>query len=51
MILIQSNRRVTLGNILDVLEHKKHAATGDAVEEIRDVITYLRSNGGAWLGK
>lgn len=44
VILLQSNRRVTIGNILDVLEHKKHAANGQTMEALREVITYLRRN-------
>lgn len=43
LILIQSNLRVSIGNILDVLEHKKHSAHDDEIDNLRNAISYLRS--------
>ena len=42
IILLKSKRRVTIGNILDVLVHKKYAAKGHAFDELRETIISLR---------
>ena len=46
VILLQSGRRLTIGNILDVLEHKKHAFNGDIPEDLKETIRYLRGKSG-----
>lgn len=43
LILLQGNRRVTIGNILDVLEHKKHSTNENDIDNLRNTISYLRS--------
>lgn len=43
VILLESNRRIYIGNILDILEHKKHAASGHDLEELSETIAYIRS--------
>lgn len=43
LILLQGSRRVTIGNILDVLEHKKHSANEDDIDNLRNTINYLRN--------
>ncbi|EEJ9029299.1 hypothetical protein TL99_004543 [Salmonella enterica subsp. enterica] len=43
VVLLESNKRVYIGNILDILEYKKHAASGHNLEDLRDTIAYIRS--------
>jgi len=50
VILLHSGRRLTIGNILDVLEHKKDAFHDDTPEELKETIRYLRSKSGVTGG-
>lgn len=43
VVLLQSNRRVTIGTILDVLEHRRYAEKGAAAENLREAIAFIRS--------
>ncbi|HAT1685167.1 TPA: hypothetical protein I8Y21_006002 [Klebsiella oxytoca] len=40
--LLQNTRRVTIGNIVDLLEGKRHAASGERAEHLRAVLVFIR---------
>ncbi|EBY2753534.1 hypothetical protein DVF53_23400 [Salmonella enterica subsp. enterica serovar Kottbus] len=41
--LIRNGRRVTIGNIIDLLEGKRRAASGEEAEHLRVILTLIRT--------
>lgn len=40
--LIENGKRVTTGNIVDLLERKSHALHGEKADEIREILIFIR---------
>lgn len=40
--LLENGKRVTTGNIVDVLERKRHALHGEKADEIREILIFIR---------
>ncbi|HCL5313069.1 TPA: hypothetical protein N2G38_005489 [Salmonella enterica] len=40
--LLENGKRVTSGNIIDLLERKRHALHGEKADEIREILVFIR---------
>ncbi|EAN5736087.1 hypothetical protein EJD04_25520 [Salmonella enterica] len=40
--LLDNGKRVTTGNIVDLLERKRHALHGEKADEIREILIFIR---------
>ncbi|EDX0374197.1 hypothetical protein GTL21_004990 [Salmonella enterica] len=40
--LLENGKRVTTGNIVDLLERKSHALRGKKADEIREILIFIR---------
>ncbi|HFD8834852.1 TPA: hypothetical protein ACF67X_002494 [Salmonella enterica] len=40
--LLENGKRVTVGNIVDLLERKNHALRGKKADEIREILIFIR---------
>lgn len=40
--LLENGKRVTSGNIIDLLERKRHALHGEKADEIREILIFIR---------
>ncbi|EEJ6214852.1 hypothetical protein L2D25_14710 [Salmonella enterica subsp. enterica serovar Muenchen] len=40
--LLENGKRVTVGNIVDLLERKSHALRGKKADEIREILIFIR---------
>lgn len=40
--LLENGKRVTTGNIVDLLERKSHALHGEKADEIREILIFIR---------
>ncbi|HFJ2022377.1 TPA: hypothetical protein ACJG76_002890 [Salmonella enterica subsp. diarizonae serovar 61:i:z] len=40
--LLENGKRVTTGNIVDLLEMKRHALHGEKAEQIREILIFIR---------
>lgn len=40
--LLENGKRVTTGNIVDLLERKRHALHGEKADEIREILIFIR---------
>ncbi|EAQ6363928.1 hypothetical protein ACLH9T_004080 [Salmonella enterica] len=44
--LLENGKRVTTGNIVDLLERKRHALHGEKAGEIREILIFIRKKSG-----
>lgn len=40
--LLENDKRVTTGNIVDLLERKSHALHGEQADKIREILIFIR---------
>lgn len=40
--LLENGKRVTTGNIVDLLERKSHALHGEKADKIREILIFIR---------
>ncbi|HFU1236128.1 hypothetical protein RQL81_14905 [Citrobacter braakii] len=40
--LLENGKRVTTGNIIDLIERKSHALHGQKADEIREILIFIR---------
>ncbi|ENZ9959905.1 hypothetical protein ACFLJF_005582 [Salmonella enterica] len=40
--LLENGKRVTTGNIIDLLERKSHALQGNKADKIREILIFIR---------
>lgn len=40
--LLENGKRVTTGNIIDLIERKSHALHGQEADEIREILIFIR---------
>lgn len=40
--LLENGKRLTTGNIVDLLERKRHAVHGEKADEIREILIFIR---------
>ncbi|ASG76594.1 hypothetical protein R3P88_001136 [Salmonella enterica] len=40
--LLENGKRVTTGNIVDLLERKRHALHGNKADQIREILIFIR---------
>ncbi|ENW0690040.1 TPA: hypothetical protein ACWV6C_005629 [Salmonella enterica subsp. enterica serovar Muenchen] len=40
--LLENGKRITTGNIVDLLERKRHALHGEKADEIREILIFIR---------
>lgn len=40
--LLENGKRVTTGNIIDLLERKRYALHGEKADEIREILIFVR---------
>lgn len=40
--LLENGKRITTGNIIDLLERKRHALHGEKADEIREILIFIR---------